>query len=584
MKTGSEAYCAKTAAYVGLLIDICYFGLLVHCQLKPAIRVRLNRGIFEQASSIVAGLVEYEVPRIQIPNSQQCFTEGCVQIHSFRMTSFRLPRSISFQPSPPNQFALRVTDFDFFVTGQLSGTIQVLLQIPVAGSVYVSGRGISVTAYLDLQKTFGDEPYLRFLSCELDHGFVDTRVENMGIFTDTVNSKYRGTMSDQSRSQLEQAICANMNRLAQQHFSTRLTRLPNQISAKELVELLITENEALTKTNSTTLLKRNRRAASDDYYDDLESSPSSSSSKRTTPTPKQISFSTQNTEEPGSFKINRSDVKNFFNVERLSHIMIDLTLLDAYSTMTEFTVGMDGAVTTTKTPGSPPFDPPFPFRLPEAEQIRQAEIVISNYTLNSLLYQAHRTNSLLFHVDSKTPGVGGTLKTTCSLDEVCISDQIEEVGQKYPDRSFELIVRTTKAPTVRIEKDNLYLELSGRCLFFLEGTRQKVGVIPFDSLARIQMQTENSLVKGQMKILRLTFENSVDFFGLTASDLDGFRATIQTALENLMNKFMMRGISLNTKSLKVPLKFSSAHMSLERDVIILQANVDLFNSLYANQG
>ncbi|WKY11934.1 hypothetical protein Q1695_003478 [Nippostrongylus brasiliensis] len=49
---------------------------------RPAVRVRLNQGIFQQASSIVAGIVEYEVPRIRIPATQQCFSEGCVQVRA----------------------------------------------------------------------------------------------------------------------------------------------------------------------------------------------------------------------------------------------------------------------------------------------------------------------------------------------------------------------------------------------------------------------------------------------------------------------------------------------------------------------
>uniref|UniRef100_A0A1I7XI54 Uncharacterized protein n=1 Tax=Heterorhabditis bacteriophora TaxID=37862 RepID=A0A1I7XI54_HETBA len=53
------------------------------------------------------------------------------------------------------------------------------------------GHGISVSAYLDLQKTVGDEPYLRFLQCQIDGGYVETKVANMGIFTDTVNTKYK---------------------------------------------------------------------------------------------------------------------------------------------------------------------------------------------------------------------------------------------------------------------------------------------------------------------------------------------------------------------------------------------------------
>ncbi|KIH57722.1 hypothetical protein ANCDUO_12083, partial [Ancylostoma duodenale] len=99
-----------------------------------------------------------------------------------------------------------------------------------------------------------------------------------------------------------------------------------------------------------------------------------------------------------------------------------------------------------------PYRVPFPSRLPRNLQRRMAEIVISEFTANSMLFFAHRTNSLLFHVDSRSPGVGSLLKTTCSVDEVCLSDQVEEVGNEYPGKSLELIIRTTSAPVMTFQQ------------------------------------------------------------------------------------------------------------------------------------
>lgn len=96
---------------------MCFIiSLQIKCQsFRPAIRVRLNRQVFDQASSIVRmffdflklmwlvlqrlqqsadqlissflsfaeGLVEYEVPRVNIPATRQCFTEGCVDVSVF---------------------------------------------------------------------------------------------------------------------------------------------------------------------------------------------------------------------------------------------------------------------------------------------------------------------------------------------------------------------------------------------------------------------------------------------------------------------------------------------------------------------
>lgn len=49
---------------------------------------------------------------------------------------------------------------------------------------------MSVSAFLDIQKTLNDEPYLRMTKCQIDGGVVDSRVADMGLLTDTINAKY----------------------------------------------------------------------------------------------------------------------------------------------------------------------------------------------------------------------------------------------------------------------------------------------------------------------------------------------------------------------------------------------------------
>lgn len=53
-----------------------------------------------------------------------------------------------------------------------------------------------------------------------------------------------------------------------------------------------------------------------------------------------------------------------------------------------------------------------------------------------------------------------------------------------------------------------------------------------------------------MTIDRLTIDNDVDFFKLTASDLDGFRESVQIALEKMGNSVLSEGIPLATHRLR----------------------------------
>ncbi|CAO4380441.1 unnamed protein product [Caenorhabditis nigoni] len=547
---------------------------LIQCQsFRPAIRVRLNRPVFDQASSIVQGLVEYEVPRVNIPATRQCFQEGCVDAHSFRMSSFRQPSFVAFEPHFPNKFRIRVTDFDFVVTGQLSGTITVILNIPITGNVVVTGRSIGVSALLDLQKTVNDQPYLRFNECKIENGIVSTRVANMGLLTDTINQKFGNVLSGQSKIQLEEAICEHMNRLTQQHFSTRLARIPRSLSAKELLEIIITNNVKKSATSPATnfaTLVRHKRATttSDDYYDDIEKTEGKPAKPASNIPIRKINLS-------------RDDVINFFNIERLSHILIDLTLLDAASTSSDFSLGISGNVFSSRSQGSSPYQAPYPFRIPQNTNRRMVEVVVSQYSLNSLLFQAHRTNSLIFHVDSKTPGIGNLLKTSCTIDEVCIADEITKIKTVYPNRRLELIIRSAAPPTVTVNTDSMTVSMNGRCIFFLEGTRQKIGVIPFNTVILVNMKTIGGKLTGSVTIQSLDFTPGVDFLGLSVSDLDGLRRTTKSALQNFISSTTADGFTLSTASMHSPLRLSHPEVSLLPNALLLQADVDLYRTLYS---
>ncbi|GMS80458.1 hypothetical protein PENTCL1PPCAC_2633, partial [Pristionchus entomophagus] len=593
----------------------------------PAIRIRLNRGLFDQASSIASGLVEYQISRLSIPSTQQCFTEGCVQIQNLRITNFRQPQGIYFGPIPPNQLVLRLTNFDFFITGNLGGSIQVIIQFPVGGTIYVTGRGLSVTTTFDLQKSVDDEPYLRMLTCGIEGGTIEARVAGMGIFTDTVNNKYGSMMSMQTRRNLQTTMCRHMQSLVDQHFSDRLRKLPRTVSVKDLTTLVISgtreEDPQVAAVSAAptwpfeqqqqgfvqpmqqsqspfspqmqpfaqrwAILRRNKRQDAKeeepDYMDealkeDGAKNPPSSSAAASAP---KKSWDLQETDVVVA-PFTAEDLHKFFNVERMRHLFVDVNMLDASATTEDFSIGISGNVYSSRSLGESPFVPPYPFRLPQNPTRRAAEVIVSSYTINSLLFHAHRTNALLFHVDSSTPGVGNLLKTTCSIDEICISDQIEEVGQRFPGKNLELIIRTLEEPSVEIEEGAVIMKFSGKTMFFVQGSRKKVGSISFTTVFEVQAQTIGGRLVGTLAIRRLVFHRDVDFFGLTARDLEGFRQSIRQTLEKKANATLKKGIPLSTETDSLPLKFNNIHVSFMKNILLLQSNIDLYNTLFSLSG
>ncbi|GMT10959.1 hypothetical protein PFISCL1PPCAC_2256, partial [Pristionchus fissidentatus] len=545
----------------------------------PAIRIRLNRGLFDQASSIASGLVDYQISRISLPSTQQCFTEGCVQIQNLRITNFRQPQGIYFGPIPPNQLVLRLTNFDFFITGNLGGSIQVIIQFPVGGTIYVTGRGLSVTTTFDLQKSVDDEPYLRMLSCGIEGGTIEARVAGMGIFTDTVNNKYGSMMSMQTRRNLQTTMCRHMQSLVDQHFSDRLRKLPRTVSVKDLTTLVISvryfcpvgtreEDPQVAAVSSAptwpfdqsqqlqqlqqpqqafspqmqpfqqrwamNMMSQAEKADEPDYMDEALKEDKKQDRAPTQTVPKK-SWDLQETDAVVA-PFTAEDLHKFFNVDRMRHLFVDVNMLDASATTEDFSIGISGNVYSSRSLGESPFVPPYPFRLPQNPTRRAAEVIVSSYTINSLLFHAHRTNALLFHIDSSTPGIGNLLKTTCSVDEICISDQIEEVGQRFPGKNLELIIRTLEEPSVEIEDGAVIMKFSGKTMFFVQGSRKKVGSISFTTIFEVQAQTVGGRLVGTLSIRRLVFHRDVDFFGLSARDLEGFRHAAFPALPNFMNR------------------------------------------------
>lgn len=68
--------------------------------------------------------------------------------------------------------------------------------------------------------------------------------------------------------------------------------------------------------------------------------------------------------------------------------------------------------------------------------------------------------------------MGELLRTTCSPDEVCLSDSVPEVGEKYPNRQLEVILRTTVTPQVKLSNGkitnlNLFIYFSDFPLSFM---------------------------------------------------------------------------------------------------------------------
>ncbi|GMR47026.1 hypothetical protein PMAYCL1PPCAC_17221, partial [Pristionchus mayeri] len=108
------------------------------------------------------------------------------------------------------------------------------------------------------------------------------------------------------------------------------------------------------------------------------------------------------------------------NLGKLKDMYLSTQLLMTCSTYNDYTVDLTGEFSPGGQGGTP-FGP-FPTMFPKPVDHHMVEAIVSDYTINSLLYWMHKKGFLNFRIGPETPKIGELLKTTCSEDEEGLAD------------------------------------------------------------------------------------------------------------------------------------------------------------------
>ncbi|KAK0409864.1 hypothetical protein QR680_004804 [Steinernema hermaphroditum] len=535
-------------------------------------RIRLNDLVYDQAENIIEALFSWQVHRTVIPTQQQCFAEGCVSIFSFRISSFRPPSTIVLQPTPPNVLSLKLENFDLDITGQVSGTLQMLLPIPVTGRILVHARNVVLHSEMEMQKTRSGVAFMKLSSCGIQDGLVDAKIVDMGLFTDTVNTKYRTEIVDKAKSLLESVLCDNVNKILKSEFNARLADIPKKLYVEDVVRALLgfaNETERFKRENKNTFIIKA-----------LPPHEGRSGVATITEITRRTSIRLQDAPKTKRF-LNESA---FFSPSNFEGLFVDLDMVDTSATNAEFTIGIDGTVLKEQAiqVDNIPYARPEKIRFTKVQKKQMLELLISEYTLNSLLFQAYRF-SRQFHVTGKTPILGPLLRTSCSLDEVCLSDSIEEAAEQYPDKQLELVVYPIKAPRITVHEDSADLIIRGLSEYYLEDSGELIGSIPFSADVELGLHTKNSKIHGSLKVKNLEFHDPVDFFQLRVEHLDGLRKATIGAVENLASQKFDNPIDLSEVSQSKFERFGVQNVTvrlLEQGAAMVQTDFDLYRTFY----
>ncbi|KAI6186344.1 hypothetical protein M3Y98_00122800 [Aphelenchoides besseyi] len=595
------------------------------------VRIRFNEPVFTETARLFQSVFSYQVQSVQIGSYQQCFIEGCFVLSGFHISGFQKPRAITLRPMQPNKLLLNIFAFDVDIVGSINGNLQILLNVPVQGQIIANARQISVTATFDLQKDQSKVPHLRTSDCRINTGYVNAQKE----------------MIDKTREIISMTICANIEKTIRDQVNQRFKEMPKHVSLYELFQYLdhtaaevqprpsvARDSHSLrqyrTHLQETALQFRHKRRAemqgvatvveilSADIQDrsktlyrspksrtkfrqvpnnnenqvldeiseeetetskaqtndsDSEAADLNSSTNRS-PTTKRVGSRPSNSDGWKNISMKAitptrttyvvkpmsvAGLKGFLDTidNSLARLFVNLDFLDSVSDDDSFTVGMDGSILLNASPYSGNYGDPLnseeaaKLQFPPHVNHRSMEVVIGEFT----------------------------------PDEICISDSIPEVGEKYPNKLLDIVVESVRPPRFVIGEDEFRIMMIGNAIFYLTESRHEIGKIPFSTIVRVGVRAIDQVLHVNLTIPHLEILDDINFFELPPESLGGFKDAVKGAIENMAKKMLVNGLDMNILGQKLA-KYGINNIDLQlfaEGILLMQADVDVYKLIFEDE-
>uniref|UniRef100_A0A183BT55 BPI2 domain-containing protein n=1 Tax=Globodera pallida TaxID=36090 RepID=A0A183BT55_GLOPA len=237
-----------------------------------------------------------------------------------------------------------------------------------------------------------------------------------------------------------------------------------------------------------------------------------------------------------------ASVLQSMDMSKLDNVFLDVRLLNTHATNRDFTVEVVGEFSVGGRGGTP-FGA-FPMQFPGYSGGKMVDILISDFTMNSLFYHLQSVGFLRIRMGPETPKYGDLLKTTCTSEEdsgledhgvetedgasavvskkgrvrrqdagdltglgVCLGDILPAVREQYPNQRVYVFISTIRAPSILLSSQNggvAFLNFLVDIDFYIQSTNQKVGTIRVASDVRVTIRTNGAHVTGHADVTHWT--------------------------------------------------------------------------------
>uniref|UniRef100_A0AC35TQ72 BPI2 domain-containing protein n=1 Tax=Rhabditophanes sp. KR3021 TaxID=114890 RepID=A0AC35TQ72_9BILA len=426
----------------------------------------------------------------------------------------------------------------------------------------VTARNLQMPVTLELQKTNRRIPVAHISSCELLTGSVSAQLTDAGILTDMINLRYANELNMKARTLVESTLCDNMNRMIASQINTKLRHFPLLLNIFEVLKYLDNVKQR--------------------YSRNTFEQPSDIRWQRSLPGQ---TYSTA-TDESSVFHRNLTQI---FDFNKLKNINLYLDIIDTSSSTSDYIIGLDGKADLIDSSHAIPntfISSNAPLNFPQNIRPKMLDVILSDSVLNDLLHQLWRGGAFVVKIDKRFPEFGHILKTSCSLDEVCISDSIPEVGENFPDQYLTITTSLIKSPIAVIKPHHIVLTLEGVSLFLVENNGKEVGQIPFIAtiLLELKMVENNSKVKLSLSVPKLEIKESVSFLGLKAEYLTSLKNGAVNVIQKFVNEKLSKGVDFQPFTSHLAQEFGVYYpviTLLDDGQILFQSDLDIQKLYYS---
>ncbi|VDM60430.1 unnamed protein product [Angiostrongylus costaricensis] len=284
----------------------------------------------------------------------------------------------------------------------------------------------------------------------------------------------------------------------------------------------------------------------------------------------------------------------------------------------------------------------FPVSFPSAYDNHMIELIVSDYTINTLFYQLHRKQFLTFQIGPDTPKIGELLKTTCSEDEdeglegteveldeneesrrlknalrklkklrtrrstkergkrqddaggladlgICFGDILPAVREKYPNQRISIVIRTVRAPSVILSQaqgGTVILDLVADADLYILNTN-RVGTMTIATTVVIVAQLRGNQFYGTAMITNLKLTDRAGTLGLPQDALDNLGNLGKELVQKMLSDTLQKGVQINIPTGSVaglPINIINPSMRIIEHGLYIATDITISPSLFGISG